>query len=102
MTSELLAGIVASIISVGANFIPQYESQPPAVKQGVMIFLMLVVTVASFGLSCANVGSLDFFECTIEGGVGAVRVFATAVSANTVTHFSGRFLWDRLGNSGLE
>lgn len=88
MTAELLAGISGTVISVLFSYLPglsgAYAALDATYKRLVMAAVLLLVTAAVYGLSCA--GLFDFFACDKSGLLKAVEIFITALVANQATY----------------
>lgn len=88
MTAELLAGIAGTVVSVLFSYLPglsgAYDALDNTTKRLVMAGVLLVVTAAVYGLSCANVFS--YFTCDKAGIFKAVEIFIAALVANQATY----------------
>ena len=88
MDSEKLLAIGGAALSLGFTYIPGlnswYDGLSKEYKQLVMLGILLVVTLAVFGLSCA--GILDAVTCDKGGAVSIAFAFIAALTANQATH----------------
>jgi len=88
MTAELLAGISGTVVSVLFSYLPglsgAYDGLGATYKRLVMAGVLLVVTAAVYGLSCA--GIYQFFACDQAGIIKAVEIFVAALVANQATY----------------
>ena len=84
MNAETLALIAGAVLSLLFSYIPGlstwFETLAPDVKRLFMLGVLLVVTGALFGLSCA--GLFAYFACTWAGAWQAVQLFILAAIAN--------------------
>lgn len=84
MNSELLASISGIVLSLLFAYVPGisqwYDALTGEYKRLIMAGLLLVVSLAIFGLSCA--GYLNLVTCDQDGAVGLVRIFVMALVAN--------------------
>jgi len=92
MTVETLAGGAGLVLSLLASYIPGwdkfYGTLEPIYKRIIMAFLLVVVSVGIFGLSCAGLGDQlgATVVCDYEGGVQLFRIFLAALVANQTTY----------------
>lgn len=91
MTVELLVGIAGVALSLGVRYIPgieeKYEPLDPKAKARVMAALLVVATLAIFGLACANLLVLFGLEvaCTAASAVQLFQLLLVALMANQST-----------------
>jgi len=88
MTSKILAGIVGICLSLAFPGIKQrYDALKPSMKQSVMGGLLVLVTVAIFGLSCTglNIEILADVVCSTDGAVELAGMLIAAGVANQST-----------------
>ena len=88
MTSDSLILISGAVLSLLFSYFPGlntwFAAKPSDVKRLIMAGVLLVVSAAIFGLSCAGYGS-DIgitLDCSKEGVIGLVKVFILALIAN--------------------
>lgn len=88
MTSETLILIAGTVTSVLFSYVPGlntwYAAKTPDIKRLIMAGVLLAVSAAIFGLSCAGLGGyigIDI-DCSREGAFGLVRIFILAIVAN--------------------
>ena len=98
MTPETLASISGIALSLLFSYIPGfktwYEPLSTDSKRLVMLALLLVTTLVTFGLACANLSPEIAVACDTAGAWGLFKVFVAAVIANQAT-----FLISPKGNS---
>lgn len=84
MTAESLSAISGVVLSLAFSYIPElkrwFDTLNREYKQMLMGVLLLVVSSAIFGLSCAKV--VDFVTCDRAGLLGLVNTFISALVAN--------------------
>jgi len=99
MTSELLASVSGIVLSLLFAYVPGmsqwYEALTGEYKRLIMAGLLLAVSLAVFGLSCA--GYLNLVTCDRGGAVGLVRIFVMALVANQSTYLISGASADRAG-----
>ena len=88
MTSDSLILISGAVLSLLFSYFPGlntwFAAKSSDVKRLIMAGVLLVVSAAIFGLSCAGYGS-DIgitLDCSKEGVIGLVKVFILALIAN--------------------
>ena len=88
MTSDLLAMIAAALLSLAFSYIPSADGQWAALsvagKRLIMLALLVLVALASIGLTCSGFGA-DFglkVTCDRAGIVGVVQALLFAIMAN--------------------
>lgn len=88
MIAELLAGYVGVILSLVFSYVPGVEAWYKALegttKRLIMLGLLVLVTAAIFGVSCAGLGG-DFgisVECSKAGVMGLLQVLFAAIIGN--------------------
>lgn len=88
MTSESLILIAGAVISLLFSYFPAlntwFAGKAADVKRMIMVGVLLVVSAAIFGLSCAGFGG-DIgitIECSKDGALGLLKIFIMAVIAN--------------------
>jgi len=88
MTSDSLILISGAALSLLFSYFPGlntwFAAKSSDVKRLIMAGVLLVVSAAIFGLSCAGYGS-DIgitLDCSKEGVIGLVKVFILALIAN--------------------
>lgn len=90
MTPELLASISGIVLSLLFSYVPGlsgwYEPKSAQQKSLIMLLLLFLVTVAVFGLACANVQLGFNVVCSADGAWALVKVFVTAMIANQSTY----------------
>ena len=92
MTPQLLSSLAGITLSLLFSYIPGlsswYETLTATYKRLVMLFLLALTSVASFGLSC--LGWLPYFNldiaCTEQGAVELLSAFVLALVANQSTY----------------
>jgi hypothetical protein len=88
MTSTAISAAAGIVLSLAFSYIPGlsewFAKQTSQYKSLVMLALLLVVTTASFGLSCSGV--VVTFTCDKVGGILAATNFFAAVVANQATY----------------
>ena len=85
MTAELLASIVAIVLSLLFSYIPGvkewFDKLSKSRKQTVMGVLLIVVAATAFGLSCGSVIDVGI-TCDKAGVLGLVGTLIAALIAN--------------------
>jgi hypothetical protein len=88
VSPEVLAGIAGTILSLAFTYIPglndKYDALSKASKQAVMGVLLVIITVAIFGLACSGFAA-DFnlaVSCDRGGAVSAFNILLAALVAN--------------------
>jgi len=88
MTSDSLILISGAVLSLLFSYFPGlntwFAAKSSDVKRLIMAGVLLVVSAAIFGLSCAGYGS-DIgitLDCSKEGVIGLVKVLILALIAN--------------------
>lgn len=85
MTPEQLGAIAGVILSLAFQYIPRlspwYEPLEPTAKRLIMLGVMLVVSVAIFGLSCSalNLPAVLVVTCDQGGAMALLNTFIMAV-----------------------
>lgn len=83
---SVIAGIVLSLIfEYIPGVAPWYDSLDMRKKQGVMALALLVVSLAIFGLSCANLIQVGI-TCDWVGAQELLGMFIAALVANQSTY----------------
>lgn len=89
-TSESLALIVGTVVSLVFSYFPGlntwYAAKEEPVKKLIMIGLMVVVSGAIFGLGCANILNMDGFICAKDSVLQFVSILIASVIANQGTY----------------
>jgi hypothetical protein len=89
MTAEDLSAAAGVLLSLGFSYIPglnqRYSSLEPAARRLVMLGLLILVTLGTFGLSCLGLYPADGPSCDRAGAWGLLRLLATAAIANQCT-----------------
>lgn len=84
MTSEQLAAYAGIVLSLALAYLPKvkdwYDAFDKPQKAQIMGGLLVVVALAVFGLSCANLYPL--VACSVEGAKELVSILVTALIAN--------------------
>jgi hypothetical protein len=84
MSAEQLSLIAGILLSLGFSYVPglnaKFASLAGETKRLIMLGLLLVVSGAVFGLSCANI--FPTVSCDQAGALGLVEVFVLAAIAN--------------------
>ncbi len=87
MTSVQLSAIVGVVLSLLFSYVPGlsswFDKQPPTNKRLVMAALLLLVALASFGLSCGNI--IVSMTCDKQGLLDLISAFIAALVANQAT-----------------
>ena len=88
MSSELLASIAGIVLSLAFSYVPglspRFALLEPVYKRLIMVVLILVVALCSFGLSCA--GWWPTVTCDQAGLAGLIESFVAALIANQATY----------------
>jgi xanthine/uracil/vitamin C permease (AzgA family) len=88
MNSELLSASAGILLSLAFSYLPGlapwFGQLEPTVKRLVMAGALLIVAVATFGLSCAGV--VDAASCTQAGGWSILSALVAALVANQATY----------------
>lgn len=88
ITPEFLAMVAGVILSLSFSYIPGlkslYDPLSGVWKRVVMAGLLLLVTLALFGLGCA--GIVSGVSCDKSGVIQLVSVFISALMANQSTY----------------
>ena len=88
MSSELLSLVAGAILTLAFSYIPGlrtwYAGKSDEIKQLIMLGLLVLVAVGSFGLACLGWGaSLGInLACTVDGGLGLLVQLLLAIMAN--------------------
>ncbi len=88
MSSETLILISGAVLSLLFSYVPSlntwFAAKSPDIKRLIMAGMLLLVSVAVFGLSCAGLGGEIGIqlECSKEGVIGLVKTFILAIVAN--------------------
>jgi hypothetical protein len=88
MTADTIAISAAVVLSLAFSYIPRlnpwFEKLEPTVKRLIMLCLLLVVSIAAFGLACAGWGdSLGLnVVCDEAGAWSLIRALVLAIIAN--------------------
>lgn len=92
MNASGLAAVAGTILTLSFSYVPGlkdwYETQDGNVKRLIMLGLLVVVALGSFGLACANLAG-DFgvtVTCDQAGVVGLVNALIAAVVANQAVY----------------
>lgn len=88
MSSELIVGVAAVILSLLFEYLPGlstwYNALVDAKQKLIMLGLMALVAVGAFALSC--LGRYDFVTCDVPGAWAMLEYFILAVIANQTAH----------------
>lgn len=88
VTAEFLALLAGAVLSLAFSYIPGlkalYDPLSGVWKRVVMAALLLVVSLALFGLGCA--GIIQGVSCDRNGIIQLVGVFISALMANQSTY----------------
>ena len=83
-----LSAIAGMLLSFGMEYIPgiapRYDTLTAVQKRLTMLILVIVSSVALFGLSCADL--IIYVECTVRGGLELVGMIGVAIGVNQGTH----------------
>ena len=88
MSSETLILISGAVLSLLFSYVPSlntwFAAKSPDIKRLIMAGMLLLVSAAVFGLSCAGLGGEIGIqlECSKEGVIGLVKTFILAIVAN--------------------
>jgi hypothetical protein len=91
MTVELLAALAGSILSLALAYVPKLKDWYGVLdadgKARVMGILLIVTSLAIFGLACANLLVLFGLEvaCTAASAVSLLQILFAALAANQGT-----------------
>lgn len=84
MTSDLLAALAGILLSLIASYVPGFspwfKKLDSTQKRAFMAAALLGISLAAFGLSCAQV--IDAVECSRDGALVIVHAFVAALVAN--------------------
>lgn len=84
MSSELLASVVAIVMSLSFSYIPGlsdwFDPLPPTQKQAIMGGLLVIVALGAFGLSCGQI--ITAVTCDKTGALGLLQTLIAALVAN--------------------
>lgn len=87
MNADQLSAVAGVLLSLAFSYLPGisdgYDKLPGTQKRLVMAMLLLVVAIAAYGLSCANV--INNVSCTQPGLLSLVDAFIAALVANQAT-----------------
>ena len=93
MSPETLTLIAGAALSLLFSYIPglnvKFAALSGDVKRLIMAGVLLVVSAAIFGLSCAGLGgsfNLAALACTKEGAIDLLKTFVMALVANQATY----------------
>lgn|SRR5574341_1215394 len=91
MTAETLSALAGLVGSLAFSYVPGlqswYAKQATEKKRLIMALLLVGITVAAYGASCARWFSLGLVvTCDQAGLEGLVRVFVLALVANQGTY----------------
>lgn len=85
LTPELLAGIVAVVISLAMNYIPKlntwFAGLATAAKSGIMALLLAITSVVIYGGGCLG-WFMSNITCDQSGIFKLVSIFIAALIAN--------------------
>lgn len=88
MTSEQLTIIAGIILSLLCSYLPgvndAYNNLSGIYKRLVMLFLLLIVSISVFILSCTNLYMI--VPCDKAGALGLIESFIAALVANQSTY----------------
>jgi len=88
LTPDVLSAAAGILLSTIASYMPGFstwfEAISPTQKRLVMLALLLCVSLAAFGISCA--GLENYLPCTQSGAWLLVKIFITALVANQATY----------------
>lgn len=91
MTATLLSGVAGVILSLLFSYVPglntKFAAQSEEQKKLWMLGLLVLVALATFGLSCTKYGAMIGipFQCTDAGAIEIIKILAAAVIANQAT-----------------
>lgn len=92
ITSEELSVVAGVVLSLGFSYIPglksKFDTLAPERKRLVMLGLLVLVSGAVYGLSCAGFAA-DLgigVTCDQAGAIGLIRAFVVATIANQSTY----------------
>jgi len=92
MTPELLASILASLLSLLMSYAPGFETWygglSQAAKKLTMLGLLALIAAASYGLACTGWGAAVGLNltCDADGLVTLLTSFLAALAANQTTY----------------
>lgn len=92
MTVEMLSLIAGSVLSLAFKYIPKlntwYAKQESEIKSSIMGGLLILVGLASYGLSCTEYGALFGLEvvCDKTGFATIVATILRALATNQATY----------------
>jgi putative flippase GtrA len=89
MTNEqTLAAVAGVVLSMLFSYVPGlrewFDALAGTNKRLVMLALLLAVSLATFGLSCA--GIIADVSCTQEGAIGLLKLFIVAAVTNQTAY----------------
>lgn len=92
ITPELIAAVAGVVLSLAASYLPGFstwhDGLSPDDRRRLMLGVLLVVTLAMFGIGCA--GWQEQFNisvsCTLDGAFDLFWAFFYAVTANQATY----------------
>ena len=88
LTPEILSAVAGILLSIFASYFPGfsawYEALNATHKRLVMLAMLLVVSLAAFGISCA--GLENTVSCTQSGAWILVKIFITALVSNQAAY----------------
>lgn len=88
MTADTISMSAAVLLSLAFSYIPKlnpwFEKLEPTVKRLIMLCLLLIVSIAAFGMACAGWGdSLGLnIVCDETGAWSLIRALVLAIIAN--------------------
>ena len=92
MTSSTLAAVASAALSLLFSYIPVFKNwfdpQHPNIKRLVMIAMLAIVAVLSFGIACLGVGDLIKLNipCSAYGALGLIQTLIAAIAANQTVY----------------
>jgi len=96
MSAELLASVLAIVMSLGFSYIPGlndwYSALDRKYKQLVMGAGLVVIAFSVFGLSCAGLGAQFGIDlaCSQDGAIALLKLLIDALIVNQGTYLLTR------------
>lgn len=94
MSGQTLSAIAGVVLSLAFSYVPGlkgwFDKFNPQQKQGVMAIVLLAVTLAVFGLSCADI--VGAVSCDKGGAIALVESLIAALVANQSTYSLSKYL----------
>ena len=95
MDAKMLSAISGVVLSLAFFYIPGlnkwYNKQTSAVKALIMLGVMALVALATFGLACWDIFEIPV-TCDQAGAIGLFQAFVYALVANQATYVAFRKL----------